>query len=829
MQPFTQGKPVRRLRRLFVNDSYYTRKAIFLARTLLCLLSLISSALYPAILQAQPPEDTASTIQEFVKERNKYIADAGITKANYIVLVEKFAARLPLETLSLPELAVATTEGLLDTDQLRERGATRLSSLPPDALNATVRLRLLGAVTFEHTPDLALQKKLLGELLEHPGLSDLMASENAHYAVDALCSVGRSTALSERKTEILKSLSFLNPAKSPEIAEDLGRLQLLVYMCLPDRKERRSALERLLTYAKQAVAAPGVSPRAKSLIEKRVTTLEDILKSTDDARGTPTDLNRFPQVLWDLLRSAAPEEEPLVARSRLYPEEEVSLPLRNDVLYPRQDTRVITRDSLILPFGAFGVRAFEGIDIQDSYFGLKASAMGLDLRGMRGFFHDLSIKFGPYDLRAKNIDFNEKQGEIVEPGLFALYHGKTLVSVQSDRVSLTPKGEGNDLNVENVKVTALRLRLLTIPKFHTYIAPPEPKPDVPEGPKEPRGQSPITQLIVLPTIGYESGGVTFGYRNAYKFAKRFTIPFSIRTYTGDKTTWEIGLNYNLLQTTDRLDRFTEADYLQEEYLGSYYYDIRNDGPLGENLRMFRPALFTGVYAGHNLHYVDERTDLKQTNNIPYAVRIEGTKGFGNVLGTRLQISRERVDDHGYGSDSRWVALGMAGPPPIRLFRGTHLFLRAEGVSRNGGSGSYSWLRGLGGITTRLTPGFRLSFSYLNSAEKGKPRFPYDEVPADEGYTARGDFILGSFHLNIMNQYSKRIHRWTRWQVYLSEYVGALEPYLSFDQRLTRVSVGLSYPISDFLDRLLRRKYSSVSNLPEGVNVSAEPSTPNSEP
>ena len=57
----------------------------------------------------------------------------------------RYAARLPLETLTAPELAESAAAGIWDFPEGRARAAARLSALPDDALTAAIRLRLDGA------------------------------------------------------------------------------------------------------------------------------------------------------------------------------------------------------------------------------------------------------------------------------------------------------------------------------------------------------------------------------------------------------------------------------------------------------------------------------------------------------------------------------------------------------------------------------------------------------------------------------------------------------------------------------------------------------------
>ena len=807
MQPFTQGKIYGRLRRNKGHLVHYTRKALRFARAArFPVFAFYFALVFIAVADAAPPEDATGIIgiiAAFAAERDALMINPDATADEYRAMRERFAGRLSLETMTEPELAASAAAGFWDSAENRARASARLFVFPNDALVAAIRLRLEGAMTLDQTPDAGRQRERVAALLSRPDLPELMRSANARYAADALCRVGRSAVLSERGSEIAAAFAALDPAQSPEIAADARRVALMLTLALPAPSPRRAALEKLLIFVR---AVKPREPKQKAALERQSQQIEDILRQTT-ADGIAPGRFTLPTI-YDTLRSAAPFSEPLIARSRFYPDEEYLLPLSRDARHPRRDTVSAAREALLPPLGETGARIFGGAAITDSMFGFTARDLGVLPEIGSGFAKNVQFRFGPYDLRADFLRRSDDgTSEIINGGLYALYRGRGWAKAETSRITLTADRE---INVEGVRLSVLNLRLLTIKHLKTRLPEPTSESASPKTISGPKGQSPVTQLLVLPTVGFETGGLTLGYANAFKFARRLTVPFRFRSYAKDATSADIGLNYNLLKTTNGLDRFTEADYLQENYLGSYYFDALNDAPQEENQRLFVPSLFAGVYTARNQYYVD-KDSIRRAIDTPFKAALEMSGGAAGLLGGRLQLSRERVTDEGQGADARWQILGVAGPPTIRIFRGTHLFLRGEGVSRNGEQGTYTWLRGIGGVTTRLTPQVRLSAAYLRSRERGKPRFTYDQVPADAGYAVRGDFFLGNIRFYAMDRYSQTQRRWVRWQIYLSEMVGVLEPYVRVDQRFGSVSVGLRAPVQPLIDQFLRRRYSRIES------------------
>jgi hypothetical protein len=191
------------------------------------------------------------------------------------------------------------------------------------------------------------------------------------------------------------------------------------------------------------------------------------------------------------------------------------------------------------------------------------------------------------------------------------------------------------------------------------------------------------------------------------------------------------------------------------------------------------------------------------------VGIGGGGPIGRVLGFRGQVTYERVEDKGFGKDTRLAVAGVLGPPSVEIARGVQLFLRGDGITRFGGSDIYTWSRASAGLSLLPIPQVRLSSAYYQSWEWGTPRFPYDRVSRDHGVTARVDLTVGATRVGYMNQYSSRRSGWVRGQVYLARRIGITEPFVAYDEQFNRVSLGVNLDTTALLDRLFRRRVTGV--------------------
>jgi hypothetical protein len=326
-------------------------------------------------------------------------------------------------------------------------------------------------------------------------------------------------------------------------------------------------------------------------------------------------------------------------------------------------------------------------------------------------------------------------------------------------------------------------------------------------PKQPRGQSPAYRWLKLPSLGFEDGGVTLRYNNALKFAGRWTGIASLRLSTSVENGATLGANYNLRGVTNDLDLFLSTPNLQNDFLSSFYYIIRNQEPLRVNDKLFERKLFTGFTTAWNTSYQAEDGNRNEAD-IPFSFGIGGGGPILGVFGFRGQASYERVADETGGEDTRLALTGVLGMRSFEIARGINVFLRAEGTSRFGDE-EYTWYRGNAGLTLLVIPQARISAGYYRSWENGEPRFPYDQVSADHGYTARLDVTLGRTRLGYMNQFSDRRNGWFRNQVYVARRVGVVEPFLAYDEQFSSYSFGFNLDTQTIMDHLTRRRVTGV--------------------
>jgi hypothetical protein len=770
----------------------------------------------------------APVFTEYLSARDALLRDSNADLPAYKELVNQHAARVDLASLSLDELAQGAFAGLFDFLPSRTAAAQRCDALQAadptaSARVATLRLRLLGNRTIESDPDAEMQEALVSRLLADPQLPSLMASPAAREVIDALVGVGRSPILRKHTAAIVSLVEQLDPKKAPEVAADLSQAALLLVMALPDWPTERKQLGRLIEYGK-AVLKEDLPEAARRATEREVARLEQTLrvpteadapalsrraeKEARETQGLGSVGVGYTGVLEDFgnyLLGAIEGSARLGGRAMV----------RFNTELPRAETVFEVPDSwhqvpgkapvraadAVTVLGGQPTRAFGGVRVQDPAIRVRATDFGLDRDRQSGFVEMATIRGDLFRVSADRIAVAGPEMQLDKARLNMVLLGLPLVGVDADRLQID---RDRRLRLEKAGVRLLGFRVYAIDSLTT--APGSKSSEAAGAEKsqpDAKGQSPLYKWLKLPSLSIFDGGFTLTYNNALKFAGRWTGITSFRLSTSIDPSLTLAANYNLLGVNNEVDRFIDSPSLQNKFLGSYYYTIRNQEHFMENDRLLRPFLIAGASTQWNVSYEDAAGDRNEAD-VPLSVGFSGGGPIGGFLGARGQISYEQVQDKGHGEDTRFALTGVVGPRPFRIARGIHMALRAEGTSRFGSGDPYTWYRGNAGVTFLPIPKLRISGSYYRAWEEGTARFPYDRVVEDRGYTARFDLQLGLTKLGYMNQYSDVDNHWVRHQFYISRQVGIIEPFISYDEQFSTVSFGFNFNVSAPFESVRRR-------------------------
>ena len=781
----------------------------------------------------------AQMLTEFVQERNALLSDPDASVSDYRQLAERYGAGVDYASLTIDDLARGAFEGMFDSPAAQKQAEQRLVSLPdePAALSAraaVIRLRLLGASTVFDLPPPERRAKLVAAVLENPGLLSLWRSPEAAEVVDVLCTGGCSAALKEHRDRIDELLASLDPSGDLSLATRLDSLVLLAMLSTTDKEQFRGDVATILAFGRASLST-NPAPSTREEMEAQLAWVEGVASGAFPVGGPDLDrvdlslaaledvmaedrkaYARFVRYLGNMIYAGMLAGGELDTRFLLQkPVQETVLDVpRSAYEVPAQTT--FRASELVRSADGRVFRAFGGFELDDPVIRFSCSDVAVDESQGFGFVRDLSLRGQLASLRVDSIDVAGGEWTATDARIGARVGPLPIVDVSAGALRQDEPG------IARLEEGRLRLFGITVVRIPDREFSPEVGEDGGEeaAEAEPRGKSPSLLWYKLPSIGVQEGGISFAYSNSLKFEERWTGSVGFRTAPGHPTGYYLGANYNLLSITNERDLFLTATDLQQDSLGSYFFQVENREPLRENADLFEPTLFAGAYTAINRLYIDVSGDSR-TLSIPVSLGIEGGSDIGDTIGVRAQVSYEKVREEGIGEESRLVLMGAAGPRPLRVGRGVDLILRAEGITRSGDN-QYAWYRGIAGVTALLHPDARLSLGCVRSWEDGTPTFPYDRVAADRGYVARLDLSRGPYAFSYLNQYSQDQRAWARSEWLLSRAFNVAEVYLAFDQLYSRYSFGFIVGIDQLYDKVARRKVMSVDS---GERVLSAPARP----
>jgi hypothetical protein len=781
----------------------------------------------------------AALLAEFVAARDTLLRNPDSTLASYKALVGEYAARTEPESLSLDDLARGAFEGLFDLPPGREKAAARAQALlSPESIEgaraASVRLRLLGDVTIAGRPAPAVQEPLVRDLLVHPQFGALLASDHGPEALDSLLGTGRTAVLRPYRDQIVAAVRRLDPHATPERAADLESLALLLALAIKDEASLREEVRRLLEFGREALKS-NLPPPVRKQASQAVAWFESFLRpppwkaakqQTERSERETVSTQGFGSVFkpgGSLLEALIRELNQGVEGAMRVGG---SVALRTTIDLPRQRTlfhvpdswyeqsrwrRFEARDAVSAHHEQL-LRSFGGISVVDPIFGMRARDFGLDRATRLFFVRDASAGGELIRVRAASavVTREEASAQRIRAGLGL--GNLALFRIDVRQLALQP---GGSIKANDIGLRLLGMRIAGIGSVSTRAKPASdsasadnaPADNVPEEPAKPKGRSPLYRWLKPPSLGVEEGGVSIRYNNALKFGGRITAATSFKLATAVPSSVSLGVNYNLLNVTNDLDQFLGTPFLQNKFLGAFMYEVRNQEPLRENEQLFRRKLFVGASTAWNVQYEDQ-DGTRRNADLPFSLGIGGGTPIGHMLGFRGQLNYERLDDQDFGSETRLALTSVLGLREVEVARGVNLFVRGESTARFGEE-TYTWFRANSGLTVLTIPNLRLSGSYYQAWEAGTPRFPYDQVAADHGVSARIDVTIGRTRVGFMNQYSTRRDGWIRAQFYVARKVGVAELYLSHDQQFDSYSFGLNLDTASVFDRLRRRRVTGI--------------------
>lgn len=238
----------------------------------------------------------------------------------------------------------------------------------------------------------------------------------------------------------------------------------------------------------------------------------------------------------------------------------------------------------------------------------------------------------------------------------------------------------------------------------------------------------------------------------------------------------------------------------DRFTFGYFDSVQVREPASEKQYLAKRRLDVGLSSTFGADGRDTTTESSKINKpIEFLAQASGEFGgfgaFGLVRGQQIRI--------GDGPKlERVVFEGNLRPPALRLGGGLAAYSRLDLAEYAGGK-SYGWTRGQIGVGFDAGRYVRLGASYSAAQVRGTPDFAYDAPYKIREIAFRADFDFDTTQLRLLVKMDPAGGGIFDREIYFSQAVGCLEPYLVYRERPHKFFLGIKLPISRAIDRLSR--------------------------
>jgi hypothetical protein len=143
-------------------------------------------------------------------------------------------------------------------------------------------------------------------------------------------------------------------------------------------------------------------------------------------------------------------------------------------------------------------------------------------------------------------------------------------------------------------------------------------------------------------------------------------------------------------------------------------------------------------------------------------------------------------------------------PSYDLGKNLSAFARLDAAEFVGGN-RYNWVRGQAGVAYDTLANIRLGVSYTSSRAWGMPDFPYDAPFRSHEVGMRADLDFDTTQIRLLLKYDPTQQAIFDRELYFSQVIGCIEPFMVYRERPHKFFVGIKLPINRVFDRLLKVK------------------------
>ena len=397
-----------------------------------------------------------------------------------------------------------------------------------------------------------------------------------------------------------------------------------------------------------------------------------------------------------------------------------------------------------------------------------------------GGAHHVQISVPSARLRADSLTVDHSQLEVIEPKLTAFAGNVPFYGLSARKITIK---NGDRARLEGAGPTLFGKKLFVLRPFTLRL------------------DEKFTNYV-LPSAGVTSGSPSIDYGNTFFLNNSYSLTAGSAFYKGDFPYMTAKVTYSLLGNSRQAGPSVSRSAFGDSYLFSYFENITETDPNRANefikIRRFN------IGAETVWNRPTAVSDFSVPVSRPYVAIVEHGGPIGPT-GYIAQMRYEKVTDLSGRAEVRPVAYGTVGLLNRRLSRGVVGQARVDGSSYFNKNGRYSWARWTSGIIATLLPQVRAAAEYVDSADEGFSAFAFDELNSTRSVHTRLDLMLGPTQVSWLQQYNILDKRWENGQLFVSQVVGAVQPYLSMSQSLDRISFGMNFRTTDLFGSIANRR------------------------
>ncbi len=424
------------------------------------------------------------------------------------------------------------------------------------------------------------------------------------------------------------------------------------------------------------------------------------------------------------------------------------------------------------------VEAFGKVELTDPEGTVSAENIRFSWKDQTGTASDVLVRFSTMTVTAKTIDIGPNLWTLTDVGGTACTMKTPLYYFRTRKLTYRPGIGGT---AEKPQIYILGKKIATLPTQNF-------------------GGENDGESLNLPIPQYRPGqGFGVAWKNELDISASSAINTDLNIYQRAKPNYSAYLVHSFAK--DAPTDLPRSELNERSGFG-YFDSIQVHDPTSEAsyLRRERSNLGIGFQYGTGAR---DTTNADEKINKPIEAfgQWSGQIGEFGFLGI-LRGQEVRLGDQ--QTYQRFVAETNLGAPLLKLAPDLTLTSRLD-TANYFGDQNFSWQRAQVGLVWQPIKAFRAGAAYVRGWQQGTELYPFDRLYRDRELNLRADLDLEQTQLRVMFKFDPGGKSLFDQEIYFSQVLGCLEPFIVYRKSPRKFFIGLKLPIGHAFDRLAQRQ------------------------